>query len=110
MEALHGIPRNLMINLPFEALLLFLFILPDVITTTAFVLRPIPFCKSRVNDKIIVLSPRLKMSNSSIINNNGGNNIQLASVESLDNDHEMEGSKLSESIAAWLDQEVSLKI
>jgi hypothetical protein len=108
MKTLHGILHNLIINLPFAALFLFLFVLSDIITTIAFVHRPIPFCKSRFNYKIVVRSPRIKMSNSSIGNNNG-NNIQLASVESLDSDHEMEGSKLSASIAAWLDQEVSLK-
>ena len=32
--------------------------------------------------------------------------VEFASVESLDGDHEAEGSRLSASIAAWLDQEV----
>jgi len=38
---------------------------------------------------------------------NTKSDVQLATVESLVGDHEMEGSRLAASIAAWLDREVS---
>lgn len=76
-----------------------------LIPTTAFIRCPLSFWRTRTDNEVSMLSfSQLAMSKDSEKNNG----VQLASVESLDGDHELEGSKLSASIAAWLDQEVSL--
>jgi hypothetical protein len=74
--------------------------------TSAFIRSPLLFLKTRIDDEALILSlPHLEMSDDGEKNN--FNSVQLASVEALDGDHELEGSRLSASIAAWLDQEVS---
>lgn len=77
-----------------------------LIPTTAFIRSPLSFWRTRTDNEASMLSfSHLAMSKDSAKDNG----VQLASVESLDGDHELEGSKLSASIAAWLDQEVSLQ-
>ena len=88
--------------------LLFLFSILQIINfipTSAFIRIPLLFLKTRIDDEALILSfPHLEMSKDGEKNNI--NSVQSASVEALGEDHELEGSRLSASIAAWLDQEV----